>query len=161
MNKYSREELMEYVRAGILSQDFMEEYMAIVNKSEPMKVEPETPVKPDKIVIPTERKMLTVVELRVANETVTHYLTYESCPEDKNGLSFNLASRYDSLVVARKKYWFEAYPDSAGPVSYYHPYIVMHYPIWVNVADREDVMEARERWENPPVRRTSPSVFIN
>jgi hypothetical protein len=161
---YSYEELEKYIASGWIPTSMKDEYiMALINKSEPMKVEPETPVKPDKIVIPTEQKMLTVVELKIVNETMFHYLTYESCTEDKNGLFFNLASRYDSLVVARKKYWFEVYPDCAGPVSYYHPYIVMHYPMWVPVADKEDVMEARERWTNPPVRRPklTPGYFIN
>lgn len=140
-------EALEYIKAGILTK---EQAMALTtrNLTKPgqMTVEPDTPVKPDKITKPKSvRAAVTHVQLKVGNDVQDHYLTYESMTEDAHGIYFQLAKRYFFKIVRYSKYWILMYPDSAGPVSFYHPYIVSHMTEFIDVYDNEELSDYLEQ----------------
>jgi hypothetical protein len=133
--------LIALIKAGALTK---EQAMALTsrNLSKPgqMSVEPDTPVKPDKIKVPESVKTtVTMVELKVGADVVQHYLTFSSMTEDERGLYFHLAKRYHKRIFQYRTFWVESEPDIEGPVSFYHPYIISHMPVVLNVSNGEDV----------------------
>jgi len=119
-----------------------------------MTVKPDTPVKPDKIVIPFEMQTLYMVDMLVKGVRDSVYIMWgglSSSTADLTFLTFEQSGVYKHLTVGGEEYYYDVYPECRGPICIKREYIVMYSPVSVKVADYEDISDA---WRQDRARRS-------
>lgn len=115
------------------------------NISQPgqMKVEPDTPVKPDKIRLRKVTHAVTKVTVAQGKDAIDYFFTWTGRVPRTNGIEFTDVQTYIKTNVGYSKYWVEG--NHRNSIIFYFPHIVVEVDSEIEVCDKDDLQDLRDQ----------------